>query len=160
MTDAQQIAERFWSKVDKRDPDGCWPWKGCLVHGYGHFSLKTEKSKSILSHRMAYTLSCGEIPDGLFVCHHCDNKACCNPSHLFTGTQKDNVDDAMRKGRMVFSRGVHNGYSVLTPEAVLEIRKPQKRARVCPALAKKFGVSVQQIHQIRSRSCQSWKYLR
>jgi hypothetical protein len=92
---------RFWAKVDRSDPDGCWPWIGHRIRkGYGiHWAF----NRKTVAHRRAYELTYGSIPDGLFVCHHCDNPPCCNPDHLFVGTNSDNMQDCIRKGR--FSKG-------------------------------------------------------
>ena len=94
---------RFWSKVDKKN--NCWEWTAALFAktGYGQFALTSKKPET--AHRMSWMLTHGEIPNGLFVLHHCDNRLCCNPSHLFIGTHKDNMVDMSQKGRHVGSRG-------------------------------------------------------
>ena len=86
--------KRFWDKVEKTD--GCWNWKANKANGYGHFSLYGKKIKA---HRYSWIMKYGEIPAGMLICHHCDNKACVNPDHLFIGTQSDNLKDCVRKGR-------------------------------------------------------------
>jgi hypothetical protein len=87
----------FWDKVDKSDPAGCWPWKGARhAQGYGAFRVG---SKYHRSSRLAYELVKGHIQSGLDVLHKCDNPPCCNPDHLFLGTDKDNAADRRRKGR-------------------------------------------------------------
>ena len=90
--------DNFWDKVSKEDPKSCWEWNGAMSSGYGsfHYNGKTESA-----HRVSYRINIGEIPDGLFVCHHCDNPKCVNPNHFFLGTNGDNMRDAIKKGRLV-----------------------------------------------------------
>lgn len=82
---------------------GCWDWHGYTnTQGYARV-FTAGKLKRV--HRMIYELFVGEIPEGLFVCHHCDNPRCINPEHLFIGTHQDNMNDMRRKGRLVASFG-------------------------------------------------------
>jgi hypothetical protein len=91
--------KRFWDKVDIRGEDECWEWTGAKsVNGtrpYIRFLGQT-----VVAYRLAYELVKGEIPEGLYVCHSCDNGLCCNPAHLWAGTQKQNLLDASAKGRL------------------------------------------------------------
>lgn len=87
---------RFWSKVPI-GAEGCWEWKaGLSPRGYGQF-WDTGTNRG--AHRYAYEQVIGPIPEGLFVCHRCDNPACVRPDHLFLGTQQDNMSDKQSKGR-------------------------------------------------------------
>lgn len=105
-------AERFWKYVNKKEEDECWKWEGSVdPFGYGHFYIN---EKDDYAHRASYFLTYGEIPDRMYVLHMCDNPICVNPKHLFLGTQKDNMQDMLYKGR--------SGKAVLTYDIVKEIR--------------------------------------
>lgn len=91
------MAERFWSKVDLSNPDGCWPWAGSYRHRYGEIWL--DGTTKAYAHRVAASLIHGELDDGAVVLHACDNPACVRPDHLRVGTQADNMADQSRKGR-------------------------------------------------------------
>lgn len=90
------VASRFWSKVDFRDPDGCWEWRGGMAHEYAEIYHDGEKR---YAHRVAYELVFGVLLDGEKVCHHCDNPKCVRPDHLFAATQAANARDMSLKGR-------------------------------------------------------------
>lgn len=95
----------FWSKVDRRAADECWPWLGHRNHrGYGRFTRRfgsgTSKSRHVPAARMAWELThLQEFPVGHHACHRCDNPPCCNPAHVFPGTDRDNMRDCVAKGR-------------------------------------------------------------
>jgi len=148
------ISARFWSKVDVGDPDECWEWTtGRYGTGYGQFWADGTGQSA---HRVAWALTNGAIPEGMLVCHHCDNRVCCNPAHLFLGTQADNIADAAKKGRM--AKGEDISRSKLTEADVIEIRIRYKAGGVTQeVLGQEFDVGNVCIHYIvRGRT---WRHL-
>lgn len=90
--------DRFWAKVKKSD--ACWEWQGGrLPHGYGRIVI-SRKEGAVRAHRFSWELHFGPIPDGMVICHRCDNPPCVRPDHLFVGTQSDNMRDCVNKGRL------------------------------------------------------------
>ncbi len=137
----------FWAQI-LPSPSGCWEWTGGRNDkGYG--TVRWD-DKNRLAHRIAYTLAIGPIPDGLGVCHTCDNPPCCRPDHLFPGTQLDNIRDAKAKGRLNsrgFGAGEASPHSRLTDADVASIRVlAPTMTRV--ELGRRFGVTPQNISRI------------
>lgn len=147
------LSDRFWSKVDIRGLEECWPWTAAVRNpkeGYGAFWLDGRHHPAP---RVAYQLAYGDFEDGKVACHSCDNPSCCNPLHIFQDTPKGNNDDKVRKRRHAF--GEANGFSKLTEDQVREIKaaKPDGRTPYGfrAALAARFGVSRATITDIWSR---------
>ena len=151
-----RIVNRFWQNVNVGGSDDCWNYKKSLRRGYGHFSMTHDTARS--AHRFAWLITSGEIPDGMYVCHKCNNKSCCNPAHLYLADDKQNRSDAVRDG--LYAVGERNGLSKLTEQKILEIRaldreRPQRGTRAW--LAGIYGVSDTLISHICNRKI--WKHI-
>jgi hypothetical protein len=145
--------ERIEAKVLRIPEAGCWVWMGSTqVRGYGEIISNNRKH---LAHRASYEAFVGKIPKGMYVCHACDNVACVNPNHLFLGTQKQNLQDMVNKGRS--TRGVKNPMAKLTEEQVKEIKQGFAEGKTDMELAKQFNMSRQGINGIRKGKL--WSYV-
>ena len=154
------IEERFYAMVSKTPTaTGCIEWLGCFSHGYGRFGIEGGK-KTVLAHRYAWELVHGPIPAGMKCLHKCDNPRCVNvESHIWLGTQSENVDDMHEKGRANHppSPGERNGFSKLTDAQVKEIRSPKYETWSLIDIAAQFGVTNSCVCSILKR--QSWAHL-
>jgi hypothetical protein len=150
------LAERFWRYVSKGN--GCWEWTAALGgSGYGTFAVN--RDRMMPAHRFSWTLHFGRIPDGLFVCHHCDNRPCVRPDHLFLGTAQANTWDMDRKGRrrVWHPSGENNPQVKLTEGQVRAIRERRIRGETAASLAIEFGVSSVLISRIALRK--AWRHV-
>lgn len=155
---------RFWRDTDKNGPvyhnlGQCWVWKrGALSRKcpYGQISVK---HRMVRVHKFSWEIHNGPVPAGLSVLHKCDTPLCVNPHHLFVGTQKDNQEDMVAKGRE--SRGESRPASKLTEGQVKDIRQRYRKIAKGhgngAALAREYGVSKQTILSIISGK--TWRYL-
>lgn len=141
--------ERFWSYVNVTEPDDCWEWTRCKhKRGYGRFQVNR---KAILAHRLAceYEWGSPEV-EGLYVLHSCDNPKCCNPSHLRWGTQKENMEDALKRNRI--HSGENNHHHKLMRDQVESIKADP---RILKEIAKEYGVCQKTISYIKNGK--TWK---
>jgi hypothetical protein len=138
--------DRYERKV-LRSASGCWEWRGSITRmGYGAFALE---GKQFLAHRLAWEQAFGPIPDGLLVCHHCDNRRCVRPDHLFLGTHLANSRDCARKGRAGRCFGLTNGRAKLTADAVAEIRELARQGKLeQKEIAARYGTSQSHVSNI------------
>lgn len=154
----EQIRQYLYRRVGYDIERSCWEWRGAISsNGYGNFACKGEKD---LAHRWSWRAFNGDIPEGLWVLHRCDNRRCVNPEHLFLGDRSGNMKDCARKGRLKLPdvRGEKHSESKLTSHQVYEIRQryadfkiPQRK------LAYEYGVSQGLInHILRGKA---WRHL-
>lgn len=171
--------EEFWRKVNKNGPlpdaakypnltEPCWIWtKAKSNNGYGVTSFDWKQTPT---HRAAWVLTNGQIPDGLCVLHKCDNPPCCNPSHLFLGTPADNAADMVAKKRQSKGiehsdaitprrlRGEESPTCILTEESVTEMRKLYLQDGLSSReIAKRFGIADSHVFRIVKGEC--WKHI-
>ncbi len=141
--------ERFYAKVSKTPTEtGCLEWLGAqMKKGYGNFVLE---GINTTAHRAAWELVNGRIPDGMYVCHKCDNPRCCRVDHLFLGTPEDNQRDMDNKGRRV-------RITVLTQDQVMEIRSGEFSNWSTRKIARHFGISKSHAHRILKR--ENWAHI-
>ena len=154
---------RFWAKVAKTD-DGCWNWTASKRYkGYGAFCYYRDDGTLVQgrAHRYSWEIHNGDIPDGMFVLHSCDNPACVNPDHLFLGTNQDNVDDMMRKGRHrpktrntvcvesgKWKKGTSHWNYRLDDSVIVAIRNDRLCGLSYSILSKKYGVNMSYVFRI------------
>ncbi len=150
--------ERFASKVSfAKTQGGCWEWIASKNHkGYGRFDLD---GKARQAHRVSWQLFNGRpVPDGLCICHTCDNRGCVNPDHLWLGTNAENNADMMRKGRNNQPKMEASGRSKLTRQDVLEIRALiESGEKTWREMAKSYGVGTSTIGHIKFR--RQWRLI-
>lgn len=138
------------SQIERITESGCWIWVGGLTsEGYGQTWRRNGES---YAHRLSYRIFIGPIPTGYFVCHTCDVKSCCNPSHMFLGTSDDNIADMLKKERN--PKGEKHGCAILTEKQILDIRKDCRNGE---AIARSYGVSRTHVHRIKKK--QVWKHI-
>jgi hypothetical protein len=154
-------AAAFWHELlTPPDTEACIVWTHRCHPGKRPYGEVRFEGKLWLVHRLAYVLHKGAIPQGLDVCHHCDNPPCWNPRHLFTGTRADNMQDSKRKGRNFIPRGELHPKAILTEQLVREIRsryRPHTRGLGSRSLSYLYPVSESTIRQIIERKI--WRHI-
>ena len=160
MTRIPSAAPRFFQKVEKMD--GCWKWNASKTDkGYGQISIGGRRGRPMQASRVSWVLHNGAIPEGLEVCHKCDNRECTNPDHLFLGTHLENMLDAASKGRITPKPGTRNGESnnasKLTEFQVFQIRARHARGDSQSRIARDTGVNRKVIYNVIYRK--SWTHI-
>jgi hypothetical protein len=151
----------FWEKVDRTGgEDACWIWMRCVdTNGYG--ALKVW-SKKVTAHRYSYELAYGLVPEGLEVCHRCNQRLCVNPRHLYAGTRQQNVADMIAAGTSGLrpppvKQGVDHPYATLTEAEVLDIYQRAWSGESQIQIAREYGVSKYTVSDIKHGK--SWQHL-
>lgn len=150
VTRAKTMEERFFEKIDKNGPNGCWIWTGARSSdGYGSFNVDR---KTYGTHRLSWIIHKGPIPEGMLICHICDVVSCVNPDHFFLGTNLDNKRDSMKKGRHVASwvKGMRAPTAKFSNEEVTKIREEMKNGANVKDMAVKYGVAFGTMNNIKS----------
>lgn len=156
--------DRVMSRIERITETGCWIFMGAVNDcGYGIVGKGGRGSGNDRAHRITYSHFTGQIPDGMFVCHHCDVPACCNPDHLFIGTNQDNVRDMRRKGRgsnpprnSHVIGAAHPG-SKLSELDVIDIRRRREAGETLQSIADRYAISNPYVLSIVRR--QAWKHV-
>lgn len=165
ISNTKPLSERFWSKVRKEEGAACWLWIGARFKGPREYGLLgNEQKEPRLAHRISWELNRGPIPTGMQVLHTCDNPPCVRPDHLFLGTQKDNMQDMISKGRNApqrdptrHARGEQHGRAKLTEDIIREIRTRYEAGGISQsALAKEYDLGQSHISRILLR--QVWQH--
>ena len=157
------IETRFWRYAVKKS--GCWKWSGAKRHGYGVLNISRKVGTEVAS-RISWEIHNGPIPDGMCVCHTCDNRACTNPEHLFLGDRKANNQDMWKKGRGRFPHSGHppplhvgdtHPQAKLTTAKVRRIRELLRDGNTGRVIAIMFGVTPTTISNILNGKI--WKHI-
>lgn len=150
--------------IKNEDPDKCWGWKGAILKG-GYGQMRTD-GRCFSSHRVAYELYNGNIPDDMWVLHKCDRPVCCNPRHLFLGTAKDNSNDRDLKNRGARKKGIipiapklgsKHPNAVLNEDKVREIKSMLVAGKTGASIARLFNVTKENIYAINKGK--AWKHV-
>lgn len=140
----KNVVRRFWENVEPGPENGCWVWKGPRREGYGRIQIQ---GKKLNAHRISFEIHKGAIPEGKIVCHRCNNPPCCNPNHLYAGTDRQNWEDSLLAGTTA-------ACPKLTDSDVKAIRESSE-THSCAA--KRYGIGWQQVRRIRRR--EAWGHL-
>ena len=162
MRKIRSLEDRFWEKVDKRGPTDCWEWTASKRNGYGQIGRGRQGEGKEYAHRLSWKLHNGSIPEGLCVCHHCDNRGCVNPRHLWIGTRADNLRDMTQKGRRSYNtgtRGEARWNAKFTERKIYEVNELLDEGKLTHCeIADRYGVCRSTITSIHTGH--SWRWLK
>lgn len=153
--------ERFFRSCERRGDNECWPWiLRRTKDGYGSFWDGTKRNGHNYqqgAHRWAYKNWIGQIPEGMEVCHSCDNPPCVNPKHLYADTHHNNASRAWKLGRQIFRKGELNGRAKITERDVIDIRRRRRKGESLVDLAREYDLNPVTVGSIVSGKL--WKHV-
>lgn len=158
MANQAPARQRFEERYIPEPMSGCWLWTGTVRavsrnRSYGCISVR---GNYLRAHRYSYEIFKGYIPSGMMVCHRCDNPLCVNPDHLFLGTNRDNVDDMLRKGRQSRVIGERNGKAKITEVQASNVRWMLAKKIAHASIAEATGVPLGTVRSISIGKCWGW----
>lgn len=155
LTIRSDWGDKFLAYMNPGEATDCWEWTGPKNStGYGALVIARN---TWTAHRLSYLLHNGDIPEGAFICHRCDNPPCVNPAHLYAGTPADNVRDREERNRSRTLRGEANGMALLTEDSVRAIRSLVEQGIPRASIAEQFGVCKATVSHIAVR--RNWSHV-
>lgn len=154
------LESRYWSHVEKRGPDECWPWIACTVKGYGKIWVGYDADGVVImrrSNRVGWMLVHGKDPGRQHVRHTCDNPSCCNPAHWELGSHADNMHDMQERGRKKQVRGEKVGGAKLSEERVRQIRAMRADGYKLREIGLAFGVHLSTVAYVCNGK--NWRHI-
>lgn len=148
------IVERLLSRI-KVSANGCFEWSG--YRNAGGYGWVRYNGTARLAHRVSFEVFRRQIPEGLFVCHHCDVRSCINPAHLFLGTQQENMIDAAQKNRLARQSGEWHPRAKLTDAMVIQIRALHAEGKQQVEIAAIYNIGTSTVNGICLRK--NWKHI-
>jgi hypothetical protein len=154
MVITDDLMARLWAKVDKGEPDECWPFTGYRSHGYGRIGLGSRADGVDGAHRVVAWANYGPPNPGHQARHLCGNRACCNPDHIAWGDQSANEMDKVAHG--LSNRGSRHGMSKLTEGDVRDIRRRCANGEYQYKLADEYGIAQQSVSELITGKTWGW----
>jgi len=148
---------RFWGKIDVKSKEECWNWKGSLnsQNGYGRFGIQ---NSYYITSRIAYWIYYNIDPEFKLVCHSCNNTLCCNPNHLYLGTQSENIQQSFNELRSIH-RGSFNSCAKLNEIKAKQIRNLlENTSLTLREIGEKFGIAISTVGHIKYS--QNWTHVK
>lgn len=150
--------DRFMSYVMPEPNTGCWFWTGAVIgKGRKAHGVSYANGKRILAHRLSFIIHKDQIPEGLIICHHCDNPRCVNPDHLYAGTDQQNAMDKVRRGRNRNPVGEKHGRAVYTEDIVTKALEMRLQGHTNVFIAKTLSIHERAITDFAAKK--SWAHI-